>query len=59
MAQSDTDFYTRSMDLSAEDFEMDDEFKEKKLPLPIKIILIILVLAVLAVAGFFIYRNLF
>ena len=42
-----------------EDFEMDEEFKEKKLPLAIKIILIILVLAVIAVAGFFIYRNLF
>ena len=59
MASSDTDFYTRSMDLSDEDFEMDEEFKEKKLPLAIKIILIILVLAVIAVAGFFIYRNLF
>ncbi len=59
MASSDTDFYTRSMDLSDEDFEMDEEFKEKKLPLAIKIILIILVLAVIAIAGFFIYRNLF
>lgn len=48
MASSDTDFYTRSMDLSDEDFEMDEEFKEKKLPLAIKIILIILVLAVIA-----------
>lgn len=59
MASSDTDFYTRSMDLSEEDFELDEEFKEKKLPLAIKIILIILVLAIIAIAGYFIYRNLF
>ena len=54
MDESDTDFYTRSMDLSDKDFEMDDEFKEKKMPLAIKIILIILVIAVIAVAGYFI-----
>ena len=30
MDESDTDLYTRSMDLSDKDFEMDDEFKEKK-----------------------------
>ncbi len=59
MDESDTDFYTRSMDLSDKDFEMDDEFKEKKMPLAIKIILIILVIAVIAVAGYFIYRNFF
>ena len=59
MDESDTDFYTRSMDLSDKDFEMDDEFKEKKMPLAIKIILIILVTAVIAVAGYFIYKNFF
>ena len=59
MGESDTDFYTRSMDLSDKDFEMDDEFKEKKMPLAIKIILIILVIAVIAVAGYFIYKNFF
>lgn len=59
MDESDTDFYTRSMDLSDKDFEMDDEFKEKKMPLAIKIILIILVIAVIAVAGYFIYKNFF
>lgn len=57
MALSDTDFYTRSMDLSDKDFEMDDEFKEKKLPIAVKIILIILVLAVIAATGYFIYKN--
>lgn len=59
MDGSDTDFYTRSMDLSDKDFEMDDEFKEKKIPLVVKIILIILIIAVTAVAGYFIYRNFF
>lgn len=58
MDESDTDFYTRSMDLSDKDFEMDDEFKEKKLPIGIKIVLIIIILAVLAVASYFIYKNL-
>lgn len=59
MDESDTDFYTRSMDLSDKDFEMDDEFKEKKLPTAVKIILIILIIAVIAVAGYFIYKNFF
>lgn len=59
MDGSDTDFYTRSMDLSDKDFEMDDEFKEKKMPLAVKIILIILIIAVITVAGYFIYRNFF
>lgn len=59
MDESDTDFYTRSMDLSDKDFEMDDEFKEKKLPVAVKIILIILIIAVIAIAGYFIYKNFF
>ena len=59
MDESDTDFYTRSMDLSDKDFEIDDEFKEKKLPTAVKIILIILIIAVIAIAGYFIYKNFF
>ena len=59
MDNSDTDFYTRSMDLSDKDFDFDDEFTEKKLPIGVKILLILLLLSVLAVAGYFIYRNLF
>lgn len=54
---ADTDFYTRSMDLSDQDFEMADDFKEKKLPLPIKIILILVVLAVIALAAYFVWKN--
>ena len=59
MDESDTDFYTRSMDLSDKDFEMDEEFKEKKMPVIVKIILIIVVIAVIAISGYFIYKNLF
>ena len=59
MDESDTDFYTRSMDLLDKDFEIDDEFKEKKLPTAVKIILIILIIAVIAIAGYFIYKNFF
>jgi len=54
---ADTDFYTKSMDLSDQDFEMSDDFKEKKLPLPIKIILILVVLAVIALTAYFVWNN--
>ena len=56
---ADTDFYTRSMDLSDQDFEMDTDFQEKKMPIALKIFLIILIIAVLAVAGYFIWENFF
>ena len=56
---ADTDFYTRSMDLSDKDFEMDDEFKEKSLPVAVKVILIIVVLAAIAAAGYYIFLTYF
>lgn len=54
--EADTDFYTRSMDLSDKDFEYGD-FKERKVPLVIKILLIIILLAVVAVAIYFVTQN--
>ena len=54
----DTEFYTRSMDLSEEDFDMDNEFADKSLPLFLKIFILILILAVIAVAAYFIYNKL-
>ena len=54
---ADTDFYTKSMDLSNEDFEMETDFQEKKMPLALKIFLVILVIAALAVTGYFIWKN--
>lgn len=56
---ADTDFYTRSMDLSDKDFELDDEFKEKSLPVPVKIILILLVVLSIAAAIYFVWLTYF
>lgn len=53
----DPEFYTRSMDLSDKDFDLSDEFKEKQLPLAVKILLFLLILTLIAVAAFFIYQK--
>lgn len=53
----DSDFYTRSMDLSDKDFDMSDEFKEKKLPLGVKILIFILIVILISVAAYFIYKR--
>ena len=53
----DKEFSTRSMDLSEEDFEMDNEFAETKVPLGLKIFIFIIILAVVAVAAYFIYKK--
>ena len=52
------DFYTKSLDLSDEEIEMSDDFKEKKLPLGVKILIFILVLAIIVATGYFIYLKL-
>ena len=57
LPQADTDFYTRSMDLSAEDFELDTEFQKKPMPIILKIFLVILVLGVLAISAYYIWQN--
>lgn len=54
---ADSDFYTRSMDLSDKDFEMDDEFKEKKVPIFVKIILILVLFAIIGLVIYFIWRS--
>lgn len=51
-------FYTKSLDLSDEEIEMSDDFKEKKLPLGVKILIFILVLAIIVATGYFIYLKL-
>lgn len=54
----DESFYTRSMDLSDKDFDMDDEFLEKKkVPSLIKIFLVILLAILLAVLIYFIIHS--
>ena len=53
----DTDFYTRSMDLSDKDFDLGADFSDNKLPLIVKIIIAILIIAILVVAAYFIYQR--
>ncbi len=55
---ADNDFYTRSMDLSDKDFAMDDEFKEKSMPIFVKILIFLLIIAIIGVAAYFIYLKL-
>ena len=57
LSGADKDFYTRSMDLSDEDFEMDNEFKEKSMPIALKILIAILVIALIAVAAYFFFLR--
>lgn len=54
---ADSDFYTRSMDLSAEDFELDEDFKEKKLPIAVKILIFLIIVVIIAAVGYFIWKN--
>ena len=57
MLQKDEDFYTRSMDLSDQDFDLDDEFKEKSMPIGIKILIFLIVLIVLAAVFYFVWKS--
>ncbi len=57
-AAKDPDFYTRSMDLSDKDFDMDSDFDDKKLPIIVKLLIAILIIAILVVASYFIYQRL-
>ena len=54
MDKADTDFYTRSMDLSDKDFSMSDEFTEKESNGYIKFIIIMMLIA-LIVIGYIVY----
>ena len=54
--EKDEEFYTRSMDLSDQDFEMDDEFKDKKMPIGIKLLIFLIILIVLAAVFYFIWN---
>lgn len=56
-SEKDVDFYTRSMDLSDQDFELDEEFKEKRMPVGIKILIVLIILIVLGAVAYFIYNK--
>lgn len=55
----DKDFYTKSMDLTGEDFEVDPEFQEEKMSPVLKAILVILLLSAIVVAAYFIWKYVF
>ena len=55
--QKDSDFYTRSMDLSDKDFNISDDFKEKSLPLGVKILLYLVLLGIIALAAFVVWGK--
>ena len=54
---TDSEFYTRSMDLSDQDFETEEEFVDKKMPLAIKILLGVIIVAAICAVGYYIYKN--
>lgn len=56
-SEKDIDFYTRSMDLSDQDFELEEEFKEKRMPMGIKILIILIILVVIGAVACFIYNK--
>jgi len=53
----DKDFYTKSMDLSEEDFDMSDDFKDRKLPVVVKLLILLIVLALVLATAYFIYQK--
>ena len=55
--KKDNDFYTRSMDLSDKDFNLSDDFKDKQLPLIVKILIFLLVIAVVAATVYFVHQK--
>lgn len=55
LANKDQDFYTRSMDLSAEDFELEEEFKDKKIPSVVKVLIVMIILIAVVIA--YVYLN--
>lgn len=57
MEDKDEEFYTRSMDLSDQDFDYDDEFKDQKMPVAIKILITLIILVVIFAIGYFIWKN--
>ena len=51
------DFYSKSMDLSDNDLELSEDFKEGSLPLGVKILIFLVILGIIAFAIFFIYQR--
>ncbi len=56
-SKMETDFYSKSMDLSNNDLDLSDDFQEKSLPLVVKILIFITIIIVIALTAFFIYQK--
>ena len=56
--EKDETFYTRSMDLSEEDFDLDSEFNNKKTPTFVKVLIIIILLVAIAISVYFLRQYL-
>ncbi|MBR3210457.1 MAG: hypothetical protein IKF71_00775 [Bacilli bacterium] len=54
----DTDFFTKSMDLSTKDLEMADDFEEKGIPTFAKVLIVLLIISILVVGAYFVYLKL-
>jgi len=59
MKKADTDFYTKSMDLSDKDFNVSDEFDEKSMPILLKIFIFLILSAIIVGGAFYIYIHYF
>lgn len=57
LKEKDPDFYTRSMDLSDKDFDLSDEFKEKSLPLGVKILIFLIIVIIILITAYIIYKK--
>ncbi len=57
LENKDPDFYTRSMDLSDKDFNLSDEFSEKKLPFILKFFIFLIITAIIGLTAFYIYQK--
>jgi len=57
LKEKDPDFYTRSMDLSDKDFDLSDDFKEKSLPLGVKILIFLIIVIIILITAYIIYKK--
>lgn len=56
-SDDDDEMYTKTMDLSEMDLEIDEEFKEKKLPFGLKILIVLIILVILACVYLFFWET--
>lgn len=57
LKDKDPEFYTRSMDLSDKDFNLSNDFVEKKMPLILKLFIFIIIIGIIGLTVFYIYQK--